>query len=333
MLRVHSLIIAVVFGIGTAAAEDVQGPQWLERPAGEAFMQFYPEPALYQGVVGRVLLDCFVNLDTTATCSVVEESPIGWQFGEAALAMARSFRLAPATRNGEPTRGGRIRVPLRFTVDQDWQEKLPPELEQLLADVQPTDLPLWDEAPNYFAVRAATPPAALVSGSRGRGVLSCRVNVDRRLACELLTDAPAGQGFGQAAMELARSFRVADEAFAAQHRINPFLLPVNFGGAMWETPLSTHFAGVGPLTLNIPSEVVATIFPAAARAARRAGEASVICTLGELPPADCVIERETPSGWGFGLAVLDRVRTMPLSADSFLMIPGDQIRFEATFQP
>ncbi|MBX3510003.1 MAG: energy transducer TonB [Hyphomonadaceae bacterium] len=92
----------------------ITDPTWIERPTGRDFARFYPPRALERNQEGRVTLDCIVNADGRISCTVTSEEPSGWGFGEAAVRISRSFRMAPATRDGVPTSGGRVRVPIRF---------------------------------------------------------------------------------------------------------------------------------------------------------------------------------------------------------------------------
>jgi protein TonB len=55
-----------------------------------------------------------VSPDGRISCSVINEDPSGWGFGEAAMRISRSFRMAAQTADGRPTNGGRIRVPISF---------------------------------------------------------------------------------------------------------------------------------------------------------------------------------------------------------------------------
>ena len=48
-------------------------------------------------------------------CAVSSETPQGWRFGEAALAIARDHRMEPATRDGAPVEGRyTMRVPFNL---------------------------------------------------------------------------------------------------------------------------------------------------------------------------------------------------------------------------
>ncbi|WP_395647560.1 energy transducer TonB [Terricaulis sp.] len=89
-------------------------PFWVERPDAGDFARNYPQRALDENVDGRAILDCLVAPDGRLACMVVTEEPEGYGFGEASLRVARSFRMAPLTRDGAPTAGGRVRVPIRW---------------------------------------------------------------------------------------------------------------------------------------------------------------------------------------------------------------------------
>lgn len=95
-------------------APEITNPRWIERPDGRDFERYYPNRALSRGQGGRVMLECTVNADGRINCAVLSEDPANWGFGEAALRIARSFRMSPRLENGQPTAGGRVRVPIVF---------------------------------------------------------------------------------------------------------------------------------------------------------------------------------------------------------------------------
>ncbi|MBL8537860.1 MAG: energy transducer TonB [Hyphomonadaceae bacterium] len=90
----------------------ITNPSFLERPSGRDFERYFPRRALTRGESGRVVLDCAVAADGRLSCAVASEEPLGWGFGDASLQAARHFRVAPATADGRPTSGGRLRVPM-----------------------------------------------------------------------------------------------------------------------------------------------------------------------------------------------------------------------------
>lgn len=89
---------------------------FLERPNGRDFERLFPRRALERGMSGNVVLDCSVAASGYLSCAVASEDPTGWGFGAASLTAAREFRVAPATADGRPTSGGRLRVPMRWRV-------------------------------------------------------------------------------------------------------------------------------------------------------------------------------------------------------------------------
>jgi protein TonB len=93
----------------------IAAPVWLQTPTAEDFARYYPAEALARGVAGRVTLACLVNANGRLSCVVLREAPTNRGFGDAALRVSRSFLIAPATSDGEPTVGCRVNVPLRFT--------------------------------------------------------------------------------------------------------------------------------------------------------------------------------------------------------------------------
>lgn len=91
----------------------VANPHWRRRPSDLG--RYYPERAIQRGVEGEVLLDCLVGTSGLLNCSVSQETPASWGFGEAALRISRDYQMAPATRNGVPVEGRyRMRVPFEM---------------------------------------------------------------------------------------------------------------------------------------------------------------------------------------------------------------------------
>jgi len=90
----------------------IADPHWLARP--HDLDRYYPARALRRGVEGAAVLDCLVSTAGLLRCAVVSETPQGWGFGEAALAISRDHRMAPARRDGVAVEGRyRMRVPFR----------------------------------------------------------------------------------------------------------------------------------------------------------------------------------------------------------------------------
>lgn len=89
---------------------EITNPRWLQRPRDLG--AYYPRRAEARGVTGQVVLDCLVSTIGRLDCNVVSETPRSWGFGEAALAISRDHRMAPATEDGVAVQGRyRMRVP------------------------------------------------------------------------------------------------------------------------------------------------------------------------------------------------------------------------------
>lgn len=72
--------------------------------------------------------------------------------------------------------------------------------------------PKWLSRPSPEQMARYYPTGALEDGVQGRVVLSCRVTVKGTLeACAPVSETPAGQGFGEAALKVSRFFRMSPQ--------------------------------------------------------------------------------------------------------------------------
>jgi TonB family protein len=79
--------------------------------------RFYPKRAASEERGGRAKLSCKVMATGSLTrCSIVEETPKDYGFGEAALSLSKLFRMKPKTIDGKPVGGGAITIPIVFSV-------------------------------------------------------------------------------------------------------------------------------------------------------------------------------------------------------------------------
>lgn len=92
----------------------LSGYTWLQRPSLQDYARYYPPRANQEQQGGHVMMDCLVAPGGRVTCTVLSESPEGWHFGDAALRISQSFRMAAQTSDGRPTSGGHARVSLTF---------------------------------------------------------------------------------------------------------------------------------------------------------------------------------------------------------------------------
>jgi len=97
----------------------ISQPDWIHQPNGDDFARFYPDRAQRLAVAGRVVLHCQVNASGTLNCSVSSETPPDQEFGSAALKISKLFKMRPMTKDGVPTDGGSINIPIRFEPPKD----------------------------------------------------------------------------------------------------------------------------------------------------------------------------------------------------------------------
>ncbi|MBL8552819.1 MAG: TonB family protein [Phenylobacterium sp.] len=138
---------------------------------------------------------------------------------EVALKLAEDVTLPPL-----PTarRQGRIVLPLVFT-----------DASGAMASPDVVTRPIWHDRPTIQDVYRAYPPAAKKSGEVGNVVVECQMEGRGPLgACTVLSEDPAGRGFGAAALTLMPKFR-ADEADAFGLKVagRKVRIPIRFSSA------------------------------------------------------------------------------------------------------
>lgn len=94
-------------------------PNWTSIPQVGDLAAVIPAQARKAGVFkARVVMSCTVGpTGSLEACEAQSEDPAGLGYAGAALALARTFRLAVWSDEGLPTIGGTVRVPIRFDFD------------------------------------------------------------------------------------------------------------------------------------------------------------------------------------------------------------------------
>ena len=93
---------------------EISDVSWVREPNSRDFARYFPRRALDQGQSGSVTLDCVIGGNGGLNCSVAQESPSGYGFGDAALSIARNSRVRSTLPDGSPAAGRHLRLPLSF---------------------------------------------------------------------------------------------------------------------------------------------------------------------------------------------------------------------------
>ncbi|MET0274983.1 MAG: TonB family protein, partial [Phenylobacterium sp.] len=123
--RTAGLVAVAALSLGGACAawaaqpapegKTVTAPDWIQRPLPADVAGAYPAAALAQRLEGRAIIACRVDgAGTLSRCAVVAETPPGAGFGEAALALAPTFRMKAQDRAGAATYDANVRIPILF---------------------------------------------------------------------------------------------------------------------------------------------------------------------------------------------------------------------------
>jgi len=92
---------------------------WDSRPTGRDFERHYPRGAADARRSGVAILCCVVQADGTLDCASAYESPAGEGFGDAAVQIARAFRMKATDASAWTASGERIRVPIWFLMNRN----------------------------------------------------------------------------------------------------------------------------------------------------------------------------------------------------------------------
>ncbi len=98
----------------------VAKPRWTALPEAADFQSGFPAKARQAGLTrGRAVLGCAVSATGGLEACVVEsEDQPGYGFGEAALALTPAFKMRLWSDDGQPMVGGKLRIPIRYELDE-----------------------------------------------------------------------------------------------------------------------------------------------------------------------------------------------------------------------
>jgi len=302
------------------------GPEWVRRPTSDDLISAFPADA--KASEGRTTLSCMVSVQgLLRDCKVATESPAGQGFGAAALAIVPQFLFRPATQDGRPLEVN-LNLPFIFRCDVSCRS-VAQGGRKLLNGLT------WTSAPTQTEMVAVYPPKAKEKHILGVASIQCEMTATGGLKnCDTMSEEPRGQGFGKAAISLAKYFNkptnVApdlklDGAFTRltftfgeqMYDGAPYVAKPKYAAAPTLGDLMNAYRAAAPK----PDDIVS-------------GEAMVKCRIVEEGAlTDCTLIKETPAGQGIGAAVLAVAPKFKLQTwtDDGLPVIGTSVRLPIKF--
>lgn len=174
--------------------------------------QYYPMSAHTANVDGRVLVACAIRSDRHADCSVEDESPGNYGFGEHAQRLTEEV-ITQGHELFQP--GSVVRVPVEFVLSDNGEHRTPGR---------------WVTRPTALDFNRYFPMPAMQQEVSGAVDLVCQIRADRKLDCVVSEERPAGYGFGSASLRISSRFTLSEDSLglpglAVNDRIH---LPITF---------------------------------------------------------------------------------------------------------
>jgi TonB family protein len=305
--------------------------------AGQS-VSIWPAGARAAGLSGSVTLSCMIDVHGLAEwCRVAYETPPGKGFGDAAMALRPTLKLAP--RQGPD---GPVDAMMNIAVNFDAQQSesnlrevmasaagsKAPEARRGINDVNVRDLVVyhnpvdmrrvtlmdsraWTQAPSFEDLAAAYPSQG--GGLEGYAVVHCKVERAGILkGCVTAKELPTGHGFGKAAVALSSDFRVSPDVMMQAPHGAPVEVdvPIRFPPpteAKDRTVRSPVWvAGLDPQTLirDFPPAVAKKVSPGAVVRCEVAADGSL---------SGCAIELTSPDGLDFDDAAVKLASRLKMS--------------------
>ena len=105
--------------VGEPKPRILTNPQFDRTPNADDLAQYYPERANRLGKEGAAVIRCTVTAKGALVgCVVLSETPPAFGFGDAALKLAKLFKLKPATSDGVPVDGGVFSTRITFKLPE-----------------------------------------------------------------------------------------------------------------------------------------------------------------------------------------------------------------------
>lgn len=171
----------------------LRGAPWMTAPTAEAVAAAFPKQAVGKAASAHVVLRCALRDDgALKACDTVSETPKLQGFAMAAKELTKAFRAYVDPKKDKL-------ADLRVDVPFDFRDP-----SQLAPPTEVYD-PLWLRRVNPAYVAQLYPAAAVKAGVRsGMADVECTVQHDGALKpCVVVSEQPAGLGFGDAALIVA----------------------------------------------------------------------------------------------------------------------------------
>jgi TonB family protein len=195
-----------MFVVISAAGASADPPPSPPAPAADRLLGYYPPAARAAGVSGEATLGCGRSEHgALVNCTLTSESPPGYGFGAAALALAAASVGNPVGHYGESAAHLALPTAFHFTADPP---AITPDVFSPHFGV-PTIIqrPQWAKVSSSISFAKFYPKAAARAHIHGHVDLLCVVEIDGTADCQVTSEDPPGLGFGDAALKISRLFR------------------------------------------------------------------------------------------------------------------------------
>jgi TonB family protein len=300
-------------GFAEVSVRPFKGDYDFDRPASLAqppslleVNAVYPSAAVRAGGVdGRATVRCHVSSQgVVSRCEALSESPRNNGFGEAVKALARRLDIKPGSKAGEPAASG-VEITVEFRGPGRPTGSVLP-YHQTMKEERIVSRIDWSRAPSLDQVIAAYPAAARAKGVEGRALLQCVIGETGLLsACDIKSEFPTGQRFGEAARSLMPHFSTVTSLSDGKSIQGVVVdIPVAFDADLLER---RSIEGEPKWERTSPPSSHNIVFGRDAAAPRiEKARAVVECSVGPVGALEeCALVSEDPAGYGFGEAALD----------------------------
>lgn len=202
MRRCFTVAALALIGLPAAAQTAFTDPQTLREPTDAQVQAAWPADAKGRGIEGEAVLGCTISVrGRLGGCSVIQETPSGQGFGQAALGLASHYQYQPARISG---RAFPSRVRLSFSFRSPSSPAGP-----LTRPPLTITRPEWEKIPTPQDVDANFPQQAIKASQSGWGRMRCLVDRDGAMKdCMVVLVTPPGYGFEDAVLRMAPLFRM-----------------------------------------------------------------------------------------------------------------------------